>query len=144
MFNGTLPRRGEIWMADIRRPDGESTGSALYYDKHPYLIVSNNKWSKSSMCFNVLAITSSRYGRPSPVHVQLPLGSVDGLRKNSTILCENMTTLTLSQLSYKIGELPMKFRKQVAVAQVVQMPDLVMAFYSGVENTKIFREVSSF
>lgn len=137
------PKRGEIWMANVARPNGEKS-SAAYYDKHPYLIINNNKWSEGSLCFNVFPITSSRRNKRSPVHVRLPLGSVPGLTKDSTVLCENITTLDRSQLLYKMGELTMEQRKDVAVAQVIQTPDIALAFNSGVENTAIYKAVASY
>lgn len=134
------PRRGEIWMACA----GGASSSATYGNRRPYLIVSNNKWSEASGCYNVIPITGGRFHRPSPSHVNLPKGTVPGLVKNSTIMCENVTTLPQAQMLYKIGELNAEQRKNVAIAQVLQNPDIVFAFGSGIEKTTLFQSVAAY
>ena len=134
------PRRGEIWMAYA----SSANSSATYRNCRPYLIVSNNKWSEASGCYNVIPITGGRFHRPSPSHVNLPKGTVPGLVKNSTVMCENATTLPQAQMLYKIGQLNVEQRKNVAIAQVLQNPDIAFAFGKKKKKTTLYQSVAAY
>ena len=45
---------------------------------------------------------------------------------------------------YKIGQLNVEQRKNVAIAQVLQNPDIAFAFGSGIEKTTLYQSVAAY
>lgn len=86
-------RRGDIYMADISNVSDESK-------IRPVLIVQNDKGNAHSTSF-IAAVITSRKKKDLPTHVCMR--SVGGLRKESTVLCEHLVTLSKEMLREYVG-----------------------------------------
>lgn len=88
-------RRGDIWMADLTSHQAEANGKI-----RPVVIVQNNVGNDRSDSF-IAAVITSKKKKPMPTHVYMRMCC--GLRKDSTILCEHLVTVTQSMLIKQIG-----------------------------------------
>jgi len=98
--------RGQIYTADLR-PGVGSEQSGI----RPVLIVQNNVGNQYSPTVIIAAITSSRTKTWIPTHV--PVGDVQGLYPDSTILLEQLRTLDKSRLLEYIGTVDQETMQQV-------------------------------
>lgn len=89
--------QGEIWIADLGEKDGNIQGG-----KRPVIVLQNDIGNKYSPTTIVVPLTSQLKNN-LPVHVDL--GTEYGLKKISTSLAEQITTINQSQLLIKIGKL---------------------------------------
>jgi len=92
------PRRGEIWLADLRPTRGrEQTG------RRPVLVVSVDFFNAGPAdLLVVLPLTSTL--RDIPLHVKIDKGD-GGVRKESVILCEAIRSISKDRLVSKWGTL---------------------------------------
>ena len=92
------PRRGEIWLADLRPTRGrEQTG------RRPVLVVSVDFFNAGPADLPVvLPLTSTL--RDIPLHVKIDKGD-GGVRKESVILCEAIRSISKDRLVSKWGTL---------------------------------------
>lgn len=88
-------RRGDIYMADLSNHDTESACGV-----RPVIIIQNNKGNAYSNSY-VAAVITSRPKKRMPTHISV--GKRFGLRKNSTILCEHIVTVSRSMILDYIG-----------------------------------------
>ncbi len=100
------PRRGEIWLADLRPTRGrEQTG------RRPVLILSVNFFNAGPAdLIVILPLTSTQ--RDIPLHVKISKGD-GGARKDSAILCEAIRSISKDRLVTRWGAL-----SREAVAEV--------------------------
>lgn len=95
-------KRGEIYWADLApRSGSEQKG------RRPVLVVSHDAFNQTPGWRSVIVVplsTAAVQARRGPTAVLLPEGS-GGLRKSSTALCHQVTTLDRSKLSTPIGTL---------------------------------------
>lgn len=89
--------QGEIWMADLG-----SKGGNVQSGKRPVIVLQNDIGNKYSPTTIVVPLTS-RLKKDLPVHADL--GTQYGLKKVSTSLMEQITTINQSCLISKIGKL---------------------------------------
>lgn len=92
--------QGEIWIADLGSKDGSIQGG-----KRPVIVLQNDIGNKYSPTTIVVPLTS-RLKNALPVHADL--GMQYGLKKVSTSLMEQITTINQSCLISKIGKLDEK------------------------------------
>lgn len=92
--------QGEIWVADLGSKDGSVQGG-----KRPVIVLQNNVGNKYSPTTIVVPLTS-QLKNDLPVHADL--GTQYGLKKVSTSLMEQITTINQSQLIARIGQLDEK------------------------------------
>lgn len=92
--------QGEIWIADLGSKDGSVQGG-----KRPVIVLQNDIGNKYSPTTIVVPLTS-QLKNDLPVHADL--GTQYGLKKVSTSLMEQITTINQSQLIIKIGKLDEK------------------------------------
>lgn len=87
--------RGEIWIADLgyNKIGGEQQG------KRPVLVVSNDLANANSPCITVAPITGSTSKADLDSHQKIQLKSP------STILFEQITTISKERLEFKLGRL---------------------------------------
>ena len=84
MSTHPAPRRGEIWLVFTPgQPDDP-------HQPRPGLVVSRD--IRNRLIDDVIVVPIFSAGRPSPVHVPIPLG-VGGLRHKSMLFCEEVTTI---------------------------------------------------
>lgn len=97
--------QGEIWIADLGSKDGNVQGG-----KRPVIVLQNNVGNKYSPTTIVVPLTS-QLKNDLPVHADL--GTQYGLKKVSTSLMEQITTINQSQLIARIGQLDEKGFKTI-------------------------------
>lgn len=98
--------RGQIYRADLRPAVGSEQSGV-----RPVLIVQNNTGNKYSSTVITAAITSSRTKARIPTHV--PVGDVQGMYPDSTILLEQLRTLDKSRLLEYLGTVDQETMRQV-------------------------------
>lgn len=97
--------RGDIWWVDFGTPRGSEQGG-----RRPALIIQNNVGNTSSSTTIIAAITSKKKG-PYSFHVDISAAE-SGLPHDSTILFEQLLTISQSRLISKAGSLsPIKVRE---------------------------------
>ncbi|MBI3782978.1 MAG: type II toxin-antitoxin system PemK/MazF family toxin [Deltaproteobacteria bacterium] len=96
-------KRGDVFWADIvPRSGSEQTG------RRPVVIVSHDGFNRVEGWRSIIVAplsTSAAQQRRGPTAVPLPKGT-GGLRKESIVLCHQVTTLDRGKLVEQIGELP--------------------------------------
>lgn len=96
----TFPRCCEIWTCQLG-----DRGNGVQSGYRPVLILSNDRNNLFAPTVNVAPLTSKMNKRRIPVHVELWNYALFGLRTPSTILIEQTTTVSMSDLDYKIGKI---------------------------------------
>ena len=124
----SVPKIGEIRLGLVEATASNGCGVHKYCGVHPYLVVSNNIYNKSSGQCEVIPFTTKRRTKFNPVHVNYDVGEVAGLEQASTLVIEGRDTLLNSQLSDPIGFFTDENWKRAADAMVVQCPMIRAAF----------------
>jgi len=94
-----LPRRGEIWLADLDPVEGhEQVG------RRPVMIISNDRFNflPSGLCI-VVPITTRDRGNPFHLLIEPPQG---GLRRRSFALCDQARAISVTRLEQRFGQAP--------------------------------------
>lgn len=89
-------KRGDIWMATLL-----DTGGDVLRGRHPVIVVSSDLTNRNSGVVTVVPLTSS-VKPPMLCHVKV---SGFGLRKQSTALVEQLTTIQKDCLRFRVGSL---------------------------------------
>lgn len=105
-------KRGRIYLANL----GNQFGS-VQSGKRPVVVISNPKNNKFSPVVNVLPITSKRKNN-IPVHVNI--GMECGLKKESTVLTEQVITIDKRQLIEYVGSCNNKTMAEITRAMIIQ------------------------
>lgn len=119
----SVPKIGEIRFG-YASDDESRLSTHKYVGVHPYLVVSNNTYNKTSGQCEVIPFTTKRIGKYNPVHVEYKAGEVRGLIKDSTLIIEGRDTLRNCQLSEPVGEFTEGNWERVVEAMKVQCPFL--------------------
>ena len=94
--------RGEVWWAVLEpRSGSEQRG------RRPVIVVSHDAFNQTPGWMSVVVVplsTSTAQARRGPTAVGLPRGS-GGLKKESTALCHQVTTLDRAKLLERVGAL---------------------------------------
>jgi Growth inhibitor len=114
------PKERDVWYVDFGDAIGSQQGGI-----RPALIVSNNIYNRFSPTITAIPITSRIY-KKSPVHVELNVGEVIGLDKDSVIEVEKMRDVNKFQLIKKIGTITLDKEREVAEKFTIQFPMLNM------------------
>ncbi|NFH90869.1 type II toxin-antitoxin system PemK/MazF family toxin [Clostridium botulinum] len=121
-------KRGEIYYANIR--DGFMHGITAV------VIVQNDIGNKYAPTCIVIPITSKFNKAKLPTHVEIGINT--GLKKDSVILCECITTISKNNLLEKIGEISKEDIKNVENAT-----DVSLGSKLPIQASKIFASDSS-
>lgn len=97
MISFDRPRCGDIWMCNLCQ-NGKSVQSGY----RPVFIVSNNMNNEHSPILNVIPLTS-RQKKKLPVHVELSNYEEYGLQAKSTMLIEQITTISIDDIDRYVG-----------------------------------------
>lgn len=117
------PHCGEIWMCYLTSKDG-----SVQSGHRPVFILSNDKNNTYSTTLNIIPLTSKMNKRKLPVHVELWSYQKYGLKTPSTLLIEQITTITVEFLDRCIGKVSDKETLcSISNAISVQFPILVTA-----------------
>lgn len=94
------PLCGELWMCLLPKNDG-----SVQAGYRPVFVISNNKNNTYAPTVNVIPLTTKMNKRQLPIHVELQEYEKYGLKKPSTLLVEQITTVPLSCLDKRIGRI---------------------------------------
>lgn len=108
-------RRYELWFAQI----SNSSSGSVQRGKRPVLIVQNDVGNRYSPTVQVATITKARK-KEMPTHVSLDATEC-GLRDDSIVLFETMTTIEKDKLLWRIGEVPATYIPKLDRAGQIQM-----------------------
>lgn len=109
--------QGEIWLADLGERDGN-----IQSGKRPVIVLQNDVGNKYSPTTIVVPLTS-QIKNLLPVHCDV--GVECGLKKTSTSLMEQITTINQSQLIKKIGALDVEGYKAIKSAIVASFKGIL-------------------
>ena len=109
--------QGEIWLADLGDRDGN-----IQSGKRPVIILQNDIGNKYSPTTIVVPLTS-QIKNLLPVHCDV--GVECGLKKTSTSLMEQITTINQSQLIKRIGALDVEGYKAIKSAIVASFKGIL-------------------
>lgn len=119
----TCPRCGEIWMCNLITKDG-----SIQSGYRPVFILSNDKNNTYSTTLNVIPITSKMNKKKLPVHVELWDYQKYGLKAPSTMLVEQIMTISFDHLDKCVGKIKdVKTLEYISRAIAVQFPVLAIA-----------------
>lgn len=93
------PEFGEIWSCSLPQKGGSVQGG-----KRPVFILSNNLNNRYSPTINVIPLTSASK-QNLPIHVPLKNYAGYGLKRPSTLLVEQITTIPAESLGMYIGRI---------------------------------------
>lgn len=113
------PKRLEIYYASLEKKQG-----SVQHGFRPVLIVQNDIGNFYSEAIIVVPLTTSQK-KELPTHVVI--GQEEGLTERSTVLCEQITTISLYQLEEKIGE--------VVVEDTAKKIEQALAIAIGLKKT---------
>lgn len=97
--NKSRPKCGEIWMCNLTSGEG-----SIQNGYRPVFILSNDKNNTFSSTLNIIPITTKMNKRKLPVHVELWQYRQYGLKAPSTMLVEQIMTVTADSLDKYIGK----------------------------------------
>lgn len=118
----TRPRCGEIWMCHLIAKDG-----SIQSGYRPVFILSNDKNNTYSTTLNIIPITSKMNKRKLPVHVELWSYQKYGLKTPSTMLVEQVMTISFEHLDKCIGKVSdRETLGDISRAMAIQFPILAM------------------
>ena len=104
----TVPRRGEIWWADLGEPRGSEPGH-----RRPVLVVQEDHFNQSRLAtVIVLSLTSNLRYENFPGNVFLS-SMESGLEKDSVINITQLTTIDKSWLDTYVADVPRSTMMQV-------------------------------
>lgn len=109
--------QGEIWLADLGERDGN-----IQSGKRPVIVLQNDVGNKYSPTTIVVPLTS-QIKNLLPVHCDV--GVECGLKKTSTSLMEQITTINQSQLIKRIGALDVEGYKAIKSAIVASFKGIL-------------------
>lgn len=111
-----VPRRGEIWFADLGRHPGTSVQEGF----RPVFIISNDMANGHSATVTVVPMTSKKKKAYLPTHVLMGAEDCPSLEP-SMALAEQITTIDKSVLSKRIGRVSSDKTKEIEKAVLVQL-----------------------
>ena len=106
--NEQAPRRGHLYW--VRIPDEP------HRKQRPALVISPD--SRNALASDVIVVPLSSVLRDAPTHVPLRAGE-GGLRRRSTVKCEQITTLRRDRLSSRAMGGPLSFARMTDVEKAI-------------------------
>ena len=94
------PKCGEIWMCNIPSKDG-----SVQSGYRPVFILSNNMNNTYARTLNVIPLTTKMNKRRLPIHVELWNYQAYGLQRPSTMLIEQIATVSAENLDRCVGSI---------------------------------------
>ena len=94
-------KRGEIFYANLGKGNKTSVQSGV----RPVLIIQNDIGNKHSSTVIVAPLTSKIKKVELPTHIILTKDKNNGLEFNSVVLLEQIQTISIKSIYYKIGEI---------------------------------------
>lgn len=98
--NFSRPKCGEIWMCNL-----PYLGGSVQNGYRPVFILSNDKNNTYSPTINVIPLTTKMNKRNLPVHVELWNYRQYGLKAPSTMLVEQIMSISVQNFDRCVGEI---------------------------------------
>ena len=121
---GPLPRRYEIWFADL----GDHYGTSVQSGNRPVLIISNDVGNQYSQTLTVIPLTTKLKRMDMPTHIILTEEDCCMFRpqtlQDSVLLAEQITTIAKSALCSRLCRVTSKEKKQEIVRAVATQLDM--------------------
>lgn len=118
-MNFQRPRSGEIWMCDLMNGDG-----SVQNGYRPVFVLSNNMNNTYGNTLNIIPITS-KHKENLPIHVKLGMNEAYGLKTPSTMLVEQIMTVSIDHMDKCIGKIcDRETLDHISRAMMVQFPVL--------------------
>lgn len=115
------PHFSEIWMCNLTSKNGSVQGGY-----RPVFILSNDKNNTYSTTLNIIPITSKMNKKKLPVHVELWRYQRYGLKTPSTMLVEQIMTISIDYLDKCIGRVSdSETLNSISKAMLIQFPVLM-------------------
>ena len=95
-------KRGGIYMVDLGL---HKKTSHIQQGTRPCIVLSNEAACVFSPTLSVIPLTSKELRRVYPTQLPLTPNETNKLNGKTTALCEQMTTVTKDQFTFKIGDL---------------------------------------
>ena len=117
-------KRGDIFFINL----GDSDGSNLQSGVRPVVVISNNVCNNFSSVISVVALTTK--DKPElPTHVHLVPDNCNRLTKKSTVLCEQIISISKDKLERRLGRVSQRnlvaineaLEKQLALDEVIEI-----------------------
>ena len=125
MLNGGFvnsPKCGEIWMRNL-----PATNGSIQNGYRPVFILSNNQNNTYSTTINIIPLTTKMNKRRLPIHVELWSYKDYGLKAPSTMLIEQIMTISNDSLDRCIGAITDSYiLSNVRKAISIQFPVMQM------------------
>lgn len=120
--NKENPRYGDIWMCCLEEGNGSVQGGY-----RPVYVASNDMNNMHSTTLNIIPITS-KSKKDLPIHVNLDCSEENGLTSQSTMLIEQIMTVSSSALRRKIGRITDgKTLQRISNAMSIQFPNVAFS-----------------
>jgi mRNA interferase MazF len=101
-------RRGDIWWASLKAPDGSSPGF-----RRPVLVMQSNEFNRSRIkTVVVVVITSNLILANAPGNVRIP-ARTSGLKKASVVNVSQIITIDKSYLAERVGAVKANYLREV-------------------------------
>ena len=121
---GPLPRRYEIWFADL----GDHYGTSVQSGNRPVLVISNDVGNQYSQTLTVIPLTTKLKRMDMPTHIVLTEEDCCMFRpqtlQDSVLLAEQITTIAKSALCGRVCRVTSKERKQEIEQAVATQLDM--------------------
>ena len=121
---GPLPRRYEIWFADL----GDHYGTSVQSGNRPVLVISNDVGNQYSRTVTVIPMTTKLKRMDMPTHIILTEEDCCMFRpqtlQDSVLLAEQITTIAKSALCGRLCRVTSKERKQEIEQAVAAQLDM--------------------
>ena len=121
---GPLPRRYEIWFADL----GDHYGTSVQSGNRPVLVISNDVGNQYSQTLTVIPLTTKLKRMDMPTHIILTEEDCCMFRpqtlQDSVLLAEQITTIAKSALCGRLCRVTSRERKQEIEQAVAAQLDM--------------------
>ena len=110
-------KRGEIYFADVTKHDSQGSEQS---GRRPVLILQNDIGNKFSPT-TIIAIITTKSKRELPTHVEIHKNELNGLKYDSVVALEQITTVDKDRIQFKIGELSVEDNLKVMEAMKISL-----------------------
>ena len=121
---GPLPRRYEVWFADL----GNHYGTSVQSGNRPVLIISNDVGNQYAQTLTVIPLTTKLKRMDMPTHIALTEGDCCMFRpqtlQDSVLLAEQITTIAKSALCRRLCRVTSGEKKQEIVQALAAQMDI--------------------
>lgn len=131
-------KTGDLVLVELTNNIGHQQGGV-----RPAVIVSNNIGNKVSPMVEILPLTTKRIRSNIPTHVDFSAEDVEGLAKDSTVEAESKWVINKFQIVKKLGRFTDEQLERIACAMVYATPIVMKAFELGIQDTNLFKRISS-